>query len=75
MAINPLLSIPEQRILVAIRELMAEKPYPPTFREIQKRAGLSSISIVGYHMPTLQEKGYLTYEDGKSRTIQLKKEA
>lgn len=52
-------------VLKAIRELGR-----PTVREIGERVGLAAPSVY-HHMETLREDGYITWETGKARTIQL----
>lgn len=45
--------------------------YPPTIREIGRAFGISSTNGVADHIKALARKGYLTHEEGKSRTLRL----
>lgn len=58
-------------ILGFIKEYKDENNYPPTVREIGDEVGLSSSSTVHRHLTDLKDKGYITFEEGKPRTIQL----
>lgn len=67
------LAVPESvdRTLVAIGELLAERGYAPTLREIQASARLSSTSVVAYHLSWLRRQGLVTFEPGLTRTLRL----
>jgi repressor LexA len=43
--------------------------YPPSYREIARAAGLASLSSVALHMQTLQDKGYVSREPRRPRSI------
>jgi len=45
--------------------------YPPTIREIGRAFGITSTNGVADHIKALARKGYLTHEEGKSRTLRL----
>jgi len=55
------MAISERRrtILSFIRQFSGENGYPPTVREIADAAGISSTSVVNYHLNVLQEEGYI----------------
>ncbi len=61
----------QERILAAIGDHWAEHGYGPTLREIQVRAGISSTSVVAYHIQRLFEREMIISEPGKARTIRL----
>ena len=54
------LSDRQEAILRAIGALSQRQPYPPTVREIQAEAGVSSLSVVAYNMRILERRGYLS---------------
>lgn len=58
-------------VLRAIQRLTKESDYPPTVREVQAEAGLASPSTVKYHLLHLKEKGLISYEPKKARTIKV----
>ena len=58
-------------ILKTIRDFMQEHQMPPTLREIQTAAGISSTSLVDYHLVILEREGYLERMPGVSRGITL----
>lgn len=58
------------RILAFVQQFIAAHSYSPSFKEIQDGCGLSC-STVSLYLKNLRERGYITYEDGKSRTIVL----
>lgn len=45
--------------------------FPPTMREIQLGCGLSSTSVVFYHLRKLRAAGAVDYWPGSSRTIRV----
>ncbi|OLN21309.1 hypothetical protein BTO30_15630 [Domibacillus antri] len=50
---------------------MEEKNYPPAIRDICERLNLASSSTVKGHLDLLKKKGYLTWEEGKPRTLRM----
>ena len=59
------------RILEFIRNFVEEKGYAPTQGKIQKALGISSSSVVDYHLKALEEEGVITREPEVSRGIQV----
>ncbi len=59
------------RILEFIRNFVEEKGYAPTQGEIQKALGISSGSVVDYHLKVLEEEGVITREREVARGIQV----
>jgi len=45
--------------------------YSPTVSEIQHAYGWSSTNSVMCHLTPLREKGYVTWQDGCSRTLRV----
>jgi repressor LexA len=65
------LSERQESILDFIREFIEENQFPPTIREIGKRVGISSTSVVKYNLDALQRKGLLERDRDISRGIRL----
>ncbi len=59
------------RILEFIRNFVEEKGYAPTQGEIKKALGISSSSVVDYHLKALEEEGVITREPEVARGIQV----
>lgn len=54
-----------------IKKFIKEKGYSPTIRELCKILELNSSASIHRHLKILKQKGYITYEEGKSRTIKI----
>lgn len=65
------LTEPQQRILSFIGHYMSENDVPPTIREIQKGAGISSTSMVSYHLKALERAHLLNRYERRSRGVVL----
>ena len=63
----------EKAILKFIEKQINDKGYPPSVREIGKAVGLSSTATVHGYIAKLKEKGYISKEDQKGRTLKLLK--
>ncbi len=61
----------QERILQFIRGFIDERGYAPTVREIQNACGLSSESIVEYHLKALKRIGKIRREAEVARSIEL----
>jgi SOS-response transcriptional repressor LexA len=61
----------QRNALRAIREHTERHGYPPTMKQLGEAIGLSSVGSVSYVLRCLQDKGYITREPDKSRTIRL----
>src|SRR5260370_42059366 len=59
----------QQMVLDFIRQSIHDRGYPPTLREIGARMGIRSTNGVNDHLRALEQKGYLTREDMKSRAL------
>lgn len=68
------LSKAQQRVYDAIKELIEEKGYSPSIREICDKTGLNSPATVSAHLKNLKYYGYIDYIENKNRTIRLKGE-
>lgn len=65
------LSKRQQHILAFIRRFMREAGYPPTIREIGSALGISSTSVVNYHLRALQKQGLIERDPAVSRGLKL----
>ena len=63
----------EKAILKFIEKQINDKGYPPSVREIGKAVGLSSTATVHTYIAKLKDKGYISKEDQKGRTLKLLK--
>ena len=61
----------ERRVLLCIHAYAYQEGLPPTIREIQKRCGMSSPSVVQNYVDALQRKGCIRRRRGRLRTITL----
>jgi repressor LexA len=59
------------RIVEFLRNFVEQKGYAPTLGEIQAALGISSKSVVNYHLKALQEEGIITREPDIARGIQV----
>ncbi len=57
------------QVLEYIRTSIKDRGYPPTLREIGTHMGIRSTNGVNDHLRALENKGYLTREDMKSRSL------
>ena len=69
------LSDVQRRIIEAIRFFVDENSRPPTMREIQQLAGLSSPSLVKYHLDILMERGHVNFRPGTARGVEIAADA
>ncbi len=58
-------------MLDAIRQFITTEGYAPSVREIAAAAGLSSPATVHEHLSNLRGKGYITFQDGRVRTVEV----
>lgn len=68
------LSDRQERMLEAIRKSLATRGYPPTIRELGEVVGISSTSLVNYHLKRLEALGHIRRNPDVSRGIQLVQE-
>lgn len=60
-----------KRIYLFIRDYWATYKIPPSMREIVEGAGISSTSIVSYHLDILRDEGLVDFRPRQNRTIWL----
>ncbi len=65
----------QKAVLKFIYERIRFKQLAPTIREIGEHFGFSSTGTVRDHLRALVQKGYIRIHEGKSRAIELVKEA
>lgn len=61
----------QSEIFDFIRTFIESNEYAPSYREIAKHLGLSSVATVAEYISVLEEKGYLTKEGACARSLQL----
>ncbi len=61
----------QQQILRTIWEFIRERGYPPSIREIGRRVGITSTSVVNYNLDRLEHEGLLERDRGYSRGLRL----
>ncbi len=65
------LSAKQQGIIDFIHRFLVDNGYPPTVRDIQSGCGISSTSVVDYHLRILEREGYIRRHSEVSRGIEL----
>jgi len=65
------LSAKRQQIVDFLLQFMEDKGYPPTVRDIQSGCGISSTSVVDYHLKVLEKEGHIHRDPEVSRGIEL----
>lgn len=66
-----MLTVKQKHILEYIEKQISKKGVAPTHREIAARFKLSSVATVHEHLQALQEKGYITRQHGRARSIEI----
>ena len=61
----------EQAVLNFIRESIEQNGYAPAVRDVCAALNIKSTSTVHMYMQRLEQKGYITRSDGKSRAIRV----
>lgn len=61
----------QRRILEYIRDFIQEHGYPPTVRDIARELGISSTSVVDYHLKRLEQERLIERAPRSSRGIRL----
>ena len=65
------LTLTEERVLNYISASINEKGYSPSVRDIQTALEIKSSASVQLYIERLESKGYITKENGRSRSIRL----
>jgi len=61
----------QTEILSFIKGFIGENDYAPSYREIAASLDLSSVATVAEYISVIEQKGYLTKQEGSARSIQL----
>lgn len=61
----------QEKVLAWIEAYIAEHGYSPTFRELCKAFRFKSTQGAVCHLVPLRKKGFVTWCDGKTRTLRL----
>ena len=61
----------QQDVLTWITGYIDTHEYPPTLREIQHAYGWRTPNAAKCHLEPLRKKGYVTWQDGCSRTLRV----
>lgn len=70
---NQELTKKQEKVYLAIKNFIEKNGYAPTIREINEIINIKSTSTTFTKLLQLQKKGYITYINGKARTIKLLK--
>lgn len=68
---NNKLTPKQEELYITIKDYIERNKYSPSIRELCIRLGNSSSATVHTKLKLLKEKGFITYEEGKSRTIRI----
>lgn len=63
----------QEELYKAIKEFIEVNGYAPTIRELNEITNKKSTATTFNKLLQLKKKGYITYEEGKSRTIKILK--
>ncbi|MCD7788467.1 MAG: transcriptional repressor LexA [Firmicutes bacterium] len=61
----------EKAVYAYIAESIHKNGFSPSVRDIKAALGIKSTSTVHAYLGRLEEKGYITKDDGKSRTVRM----
>jgi len=61
----------QRQVLDFIRDTIGQKGYPPTVRDIANHLDIVSLNAVRRHLKSVEKKGYIHVEPGKSRGIKI----
>ncbi len=62
----------QRKILQVIRDGVQRRGYPPSMIEIAEAVGLKSMASVSYQVTKLEQKGYLSRDGRRPRTVELR---
>ena len=65
------LTLRQRRILLVIRDALAERGYPPSIREIADQTGLASSSSAAHQLKVLEAKGFLRRDPNRPRALEV----
>ena len=68
---NNILSDAQNELYEWIKNYMKEFHHSPSIRQMMNAMGLRSPAPIQSRLKHLQEKGYISWQEGKARTLQL----
>ena len=68
---NNKLTPKQEELYITIKDYIDRNGYSPSIRELCIRLGNNSPATVHAKLKMLKQKGFITYEKGKSRTIKI----
>lgn len=63
----------QKQLLNFIGSFSEKRGYSPSFEEMKKHLGLSSVSTIHFHIKKLEDLGYLRKQDNKPRSVDVYK--
>ncbi len=61
----------QSEALEVIREWMAQHNYSPSYRDVMRGMGIKSPATAYNHVQTLRDKGYITIDEKRMRSVEL----
>ena len=68
------LTIPQNQLYEWIKDYMKEFQHSPSIRQMMQAMGLKSPAPIQSRLKHLQDKGYISWQEGRARTLQLAKD-
>jgi len=68
------LTIPQNQLYEWIKDYMKEFQHSPSIRQMMQAMGLKSPAPIQSRLKHLQDKGYISWQGGKARTLQIVEE-
>ena len=65
------LTQPQNELFIWIKNYMKEYQHSPSIRQMMQAMGLKSPAPIQSRLKHLQEKGYISWQEGKARTMQI----
>ena len=65
----------QREVLEAVTNYISTNGYPPSFRDLGESLGLKSPSTISDLLDKLRKKGYVSWEEGRPRTLHVLKES
>lgn len=63
------------KALDCIRDFLARHNYAPSYRDVMRAMGIKSPATAYNHVQALREKGYISLQNGKMRSVELTEKA
>ena len=63
----------QEELYMAIKEFIKDNGYAPTVRELNEKTNIKSPATTFAKLIQLKKKGYITFIEGKARTIKILK--